>query len=672
MKHKAELTSYSRYRADLKTGRLRGFGAYLLPSLTNISLNSLSSGLGSANIATSLGALGGIALVGTAGVTIAGAAAVSAVCGVVALAAVVVGVSSLKKEYETNKAATEAVVGDGIKQGKVKDLKTVIASVAYQLTAYDVIESDAIDKMLFSLSSVKGNSLTEKLCDIYGIDAEALSVKLNPEEKESVIESLLCAKLCAALPAGENVSPETINQGLQRLKDGHERSLATFKEQIATVVDQQQPHDPIEKAIFRQNLQALMKKISQLQGENFHEKLACLHSSNLESASEQGKNFQEYLENEKIDGTNKREALYKIIEKEVETQYFELLVAHKKSSVGLNDLDLSHDIDEFKKSLALIHGIDNKNKMNRLFTEKNWKSYSLRFKEKAKEHLTKVTVMETPAETDDATAGMIAIEEVKSAVLTDAELKEAKDYIEKQLFAGSFMTPADYAKKYFTAFSGGVTGFGLVVGIAALVGVSVGTGGVGLGVLIAALALTAIGFSAAVWYSNHTKKRDLRIKKEIQSADNIITKTCEHANNFIKEAEAVLHNQPMEKTDSLLLKAPEFTPLNEEEQELVRLNRQIHELQAEIIQLKTQPQPAEGTSQPPQPGPAPSNEKGKEKADEPVFKRSEKPTFSVKSDNKMRQFRKSLAEPPSETDLDNQSTDDNDETSFKIQQPKSL
>lgn len=567
LRQKEKSTSYSAYRNDLQTGQFRSFLRYLFPSLPQLSLTSLNAGLGTANLATAIAGLGGIAMVGAAGVTLVGTAVVSAVCGVMGTLAVVLGVISLKREYDKNKEDIKTVVGDGIQEGQAGELKKMLAYVTEAIGQNPDLESDELDTLLFSLAAIRGRNLRQKCYDVYGVNTGDVASD----------EAVLCNEMRAILdPENQkHISLESMHLALGVLSEKFENTIELFTQEINAALEQGD----------REQIQRIIGKLNGIPGGKFYNKIKCLY----------GPDPQE------IDPVR----LHNAIKSEIQQQYFELLIAFDEVKKGLRREDLTPRIEAFKTSLSLLKGIDNKSKMETLFAAGPLQGYSASnaFKEGVARHLIKVTE-ESDAEPDDTdSTALIAIHRIETPVMSQEDFKIAKNYMETELFTDSFMTPLDYAKKYFNALAGGMTGFGVVMGIAILAGVTIATGGAGLGVLIGAIALAAVGFSFAIWYTNYTKKRDLRIRKEIQTAKNVITQACEHGNKYLDQVYGPTNKiSPVSELD--------FGPEHESDHEstLTEDQRNIRRLTREIAVLRAQLPPTQ--------------EKGKEEIDVPL-RRSE-------------------------------------------------
>lgn len=579
-KQSEKATSYRAYRTDLRTGQFKNFLRYLFPSLPQLSLSSLNAGLGTANLATAVVGLGGIAVVGVAGVTLVGSAVVSGVCAGMGTLAVVLGIASLKKEYDKNKEEVKAVVGDRVQEGQAGELKKMLAYLTYTVAHNPEFKSAELDALLLSLAAIRGNGLREKCYDVYDIDEG--NVVLDEEE--------LCNEMRAILdPENQkNISPQSLRIALGILSEKFENTLQLFTQEINAALEDGD----------RAQIQSIIGKLSEIPGGSLQDKINCLYGP----------------ESQEIDATR----LHNAVKSEIEQQYFELLIAYDEIQRGIRREDLTPRINAFKMSLSLLDGIDNKSKMALLFGATPLQSYSAAtaFKEAAKRYLTRVTEVTEEEQEDAESTPLREVHRFELPIMNPAQLKNAKTYMENELFNDSFMTPLDYGKKYFNALAGGMTGFGIVISISALAGVSIATGGVGLGVLIGAIVLAAVGFSLAVWYTNYTKKRDLRIKNEIHTAKNIITNVCEHGNNYLDQ---VYEQENRISSVSELDFAPEDELDHDnaptaDQQKIWRLTREIERLRAQLPQaqekgkeeLNEPPRNANtGSSEEPQPSVSP-------------------------------------------------------------------
>jgi hypothetical protein len=521
--HREKTTSYRNYRKDLKTGAFKSFLSYLLPVAAKETIGSLSTGLFAANIATNLAALAGAAIVGAAGVAVAGAITVSVVASVVGAIAITLGIVSLKKEYNRNKKNIEEIVGDNIQDGKVEKLKKSITLLTFDLglvadgekAEINATGKAALSDLLFSLQAIKGRNLREKLCDLYDVDQ-------NLAEADPLNE--LFTKMSNKHPM-LLAAQGRLTAGFNQLEVAYTTSLNSFTAAVTNIVNALENLEP--QPGDRANLHHFIEKLNRLPGDNYYEKMACLY------ASEAGQALQEFLETED-NGLKNIDRLYHALQLEVETQYYELIKLTKEKTAGANAEDITAKISAFKKSLSLLEGIDNKAKLDKLFNNKVFERSLVKFEKQARAHAVTSNIPE--AEMPNLTA--------------------AKQYIDKELFIDSFKTPLDYAKQYFTAFAGGMTSFGIVTGIAAIVGVSVATSGAGLGVLIGALVFAVVGFSLALWYSNFTKKRDLVLKKSLDTANDTIDTSCEHAERYLHEAANRPQNEDLLEFD-VVADAPE-------------------------------------------------------------------------------------------------------------------
>jgi hypothetical protein len=142
-------------------------------------------------------------------------------------------------------------------------------------------------------------------------------------------------------------------------------------------------------------------------------------------------------------------------------------------------------------------------------------------------------------------------------------------------------------------FLGGLTGFGIVVGIAAFAGVTIGTGGAGLIVLIAACVAALLGGTLYTIASQNSEQRRKKFKQEDLALTEMIdsnTLDLKNLNTAIYQSQPEL--EPVLKTDTSPLRnlSPEYqaakTMTPEKDKAEASEANQVAELARENLKLK--------------------------------------------------------------------------------------
>ena len=206
-----------------------------------------------AGLATAAGAVTalGLTIIGIAG-------------GVFTALAISVGMYSLVKQSRARAKRIDIVVG---KNGTINDLKKQIALLAKNLSLkYEDMRPEdrtSLNKLLFSLHIIEGDTITDKLHDLYGLTDDQNLVT----EMSKVLN--------------DQTDPEVIGSGLRLLNREYEASLESIKSTVhALLKNMAKMKYPDIDDETRLTMRDLIQTLSQLPGNTFYEQLGSLYGLN--------------------------------------------------------------------------------------------------------------------------------------------------------------------------------------------------------------------------------------------------------------------------------------------------------------------------------------------------------------------------------------------------------
>jgi hypothetical protein len=561
-------------------------------------MSSLGTGLYAGQIAVRLAGLGTAVAIGATGaLTAAGSLIVGAAGGIVGLVAITAGLLGLAKEHRDNTETLKVIVGSDSQTGQDEKLKMELAKLAYNA---DRIDEKALGEILYPLHAIEGENLTEKLCNLFGAayfrSHETMKGYYQIPANTPTPQHLLAVKILEA-HTNQKIDwhdvPNNLIQALTKFDTSYNAYLNDLRNDLSQLLDRRTVNkdDSIKFLYDKKHAIAFMNKLSQLPGENLKEKLACLFSINP-AESITLKDFISQLNVNELEQTGVNNTkfsniphLTRVIRKIAQDQYFDILTL-KSKGVDRENPVVKELTAQFKSTLSLIEGEDYHRKLDTIFNVGFWERSSSKFKESAMTHSnTSKALLENP--------------ELIPKLL---KAKQDFDYDHSDVF----FRPLSYLQDFFIAFSGSLTGFGIVTALAAFVGVGIATSGIGLGILIGALASAVIGFGIAYYVRRYTKAYTEGFKKETEFTTALIEKTTEKAKEKNTELalkptlELAKSNEPRQKVEPQPSPKPAVSQAVESENHLLR--QQLAQQQEEIERLRKQVE-ERATSSAPRPTP---------------------------------------------------------------------
>jgi hypothetical protein len=556
----------------LQETSLKNFGGYLW-DLPRELMDSLSTGLGAGQTALTLvGAGVATALTTTGALTVLGSMVMGIAGGVTGVIAITLGVLGMVRQFKKNQKEVRDTLRESI------DLKKKLAVLAYHC---EHLNDADLENIVLGLDGIVGDSLIEKLCNLYEA-TPATEEELQKKMRENLEENSAFEKNVEDI----NVSL-TLSAGITRLNTVHKNNIETTQSEVQALMGDLKLNPNKYTDIYarhsadsaingdpqaRDRLTNLLEKIATQPGLNFKQKIASLfrieHESNLQTATEE-------------DRFNSLGLLEEAIYKEIECQYFELLTSHSINETA----DAFHNRFKltFESKLAFIEGDNYNSKIDKLFNRKTFQSTATLFKARAEKF----------PRTDKTVTNLIAAKKI----IDDRESTTMEKFINN-------------AQSVFAGFLGGMTGFGIVVGIAAVVGVSIGTAGIGLAVLAAAAAATVIGVALTLWARKKSREKTDSFSKNIQDTESLIKQSLMEAKSLTSQANtnklaAQTHAELAARDQVISANADRLRALEEENRSLkwkaASNERAFQEAKAKltaIILAPAQPAPFEAHAQP--------------------------------------------------------------------------
>ncbi len=542
-------------------------------------LSSVSTGLYAGQIAVRLAGLATAVAIGTTtALTTTGSLIVSVVGGIVGLVAITVGIMGLASEHSSNTEKLKDIIGSESETGKDHQLKLEVAKL---LSNENKIDQNKFGELLFVLQGIEGENITEKLCNLFDIEynrsMDSMSGNFQVPKGIPTPQQLLGVKIIE-LRTGNKTDwgniPDTLVNNINRTNTLYKNHIDKVKIDLASILIRRRVDDE-GKTKFeykKATITEFIETISQLPGDNLKEKLACLYgidpkySTNMNELIEKIKEKELPLIGEETQFNNIRH-LYRVVKKIAEDQYYSILL-RKSQGVSREDPAMKKLTEQFKKTLSLINGDDYDHKLDSIFDIGPFERSTTEFKKRT-----------------------LINKETKDALENDPELmskllkaKKEFDYDHSTVF----FRPFTYMQDLFYAFSGSLTGFGIVTGIAAFVGVGIATSGAGLIILIAAIASAVVGFTIAYLVQRYTRNYSKSFIKETKETTNLL----QNATVKAKELNNELENRPAPQSD---LPQPQPVPTEslrhrpqfQLERENISQRERIEQLENEIRALKS-------------------------------------------------------------------------------------
>lgn len=453
---------------DLNATTFSNFSRYLT-TLPRELMNSLSTGLGAGQTALTLAGAGATTIVTTTGaLTVLGSVIMGVVGGVIGAVAITLGVLAMARQFNDHKKRISAVLE------KSETLKEQLALVAFNA---ETLTEAELSEFVSSLNPLEGETLTQKLCNLYATTPDDLEEKV----------------LATLTTMGKKNTNASLSRGLAQLQLAYKTQSQAVRADILSLLNRLkigtfQSKDPAE----RQALQAVIQTLTLQPGTHLKEKIASAFG--IDSAD----GLDVASPNSVFNPVGKLE---ESIRAEIELQYFDLLATYNPK--GKNEA-----LTRFNKNLSLIAGDNYDAKIRNLLQAKPEQLTSTVFKERATTHPTAT---------------------LKKLIANKAIIDNQK--------STQFDNNLGHAEDFFAGFLGGMTGFGIVVGIAAVVGISIATSGIGLIILIAAAAAAAIGFGVALWVRNQSKNNNLKFNKHVDDTESFLSRSTESAKSLNNRAE---------------------------------------------------------------------------------------------------------------------------------------
>ncbi len=504
--------------------------------------------------------------------------------GVFTLLGIGFGIFNLVKQSRDREKRIEKIVGEA---GSIEKLKKELATLAKNLTilgsSINQVNSDNTEnlrKLLFSLQVIKGATLKDKLYNLYGISDEKnlaceMSLFRGDEDDKDLIEK--------GLVILENEFKASIDEVKLDIIDLHQDFQKIEYQRMYEKIKHNETLTPNETE-FRNKLKNLIKKLSQLPGENFNQKLGYLYGLDEESSKDLMRVFNELPLSTEISYENILK-LNDVIKHEARSQYLDLLISLNEDPSKTAVVKKKMKAFE-KTTLSLIPGRNKEEKLNNLFEVKGWRGLTSTVKEYANKYQRPNSF---PKGSETWGEALILA-------------KESLDNYPHKRFGAI----RNVLENGLTALVGSLSGFGIIVGIAGLAGVGIATGGIGLALLIVALVGATVGAVLFVAATENTKKR----RKQFESEDNVVSSLVDNTTKKVENLNAAMRTQ----INSSFIVSDENENLREEIQRLraenAALKRQaedqrVHTRGAQNIGLFSTLKPGGTPSLPDNPDPNP-------------------------------------------------------------------
>ncbi len=577
------MVSFKRLR-DLKKV---SFARHLI-TLPYHMMNSASTGIFAGQIAARLAGLATAVVIGTTtALTTTGSLIISIVGGIVGIIAITTGILGLANEHSKNTETLKTIIGSESEPGQDYQLKMEVAKL---LSSADQHDQKSLGEILFYLHGIEGENFTEKLCNLFDVEYirshDTMGGKYQNPANTPTPQQLLGVKIIELLTTNKtewrNVPPNLLSN-LARAESASSESIKEAKNALKRILNRTENIQG--KKTFKYDYERItdfVENISRLPGDNLNAKIACLYgidprySLDLDDLVRKIKETEPHLILEEHIHFENIHHLNRVMRIVAERQYFSILLSRSQGTSREN-AELKKKIDQFKKTLSLIEGDDYDMKIDKILGVSDFERSSTKFKERA-----------------------LLNQETKQAIEGDpallSKLLEAKkefDYDHSTVF----FRPLSYMQDLFYAFSGSLTGFGLVTSIAAFVGVGIATSGAGFIVLIAAIASALLGFTIAYLVQRYTRNYSNSFKKEtdatVELTHNATNKTKELNNDLQKRLAVSPRPKPQEKppTDALL-HLPQFQmekELKKQREEIEQLKQQLNLLQNPVNNTNLEP-----------------------------------------------------------------------------------
>lgn len=548
-------------------------------------MSSVSTGLFAGQIAVRLAGLAAAVAIGTTtALTTTGSLIVGIVGGIVGVIAITTGILGLASEHSKNTETLKTIIGSDSEPGQDYQLK---CEVAKSLLHASQLDKKKLGELLFYLHGIEGRNLTEKLCNLFDVDYNKQYDSDGGKfqiPKGTTPQQLISEKIIELLNVDETELKNVRSRLLLNLiaaQASNDNYINHVKKELANLLNRSRV-DSQGKKTFEYNkgdTKEFIEIISRLPGDNLNAKIACLYgidprySVDLESLIKEIKFQEPPLVNEPRTQYENIRHLNRVIMKIAEEQYLSILLL-KSQGTDRENATLKKEIEQFKKTLSLVEGDDYDQKIENIFNVGPFDRTATKFIERALKN-------EPIKEKTEADPTLIS-------KLLNA--KKEFDYDHSTVF----FRPFSYMQDLFYAFSGSLTGFGIVTSIAAFVGVSIATSGAGLIVLLAAIGSAVLGFTIAYLVQRYTKNYSNSFKKETDATNELTQKATEKAKELNNEFQnrQILQPRP-EPLESLptrdLVHLPQYKlerRLQLQQERIEQLERQLQASQSANLQPK--------------------------------------------------------------------------------------
>lgn len=489
-------------------------------------MNSASTGIFAGQIAVRLAGLATAVVIGTTtALTTTGSLIISIVGGIVGIIAITTGILGLANEHSKNTETLKTIIGSDTEPGQDYQLKIEVAKL---LSSADQHDPNRLGEILFYLHGIEGENFTEKLCNLFDVEYirshDTMRGKFQNPANTPTPQQLLGVKIIDLLTTNKtewtNV-PQNLLSILTKAEHGYQDYISFIKKDLAKILSRAVDVDEKKQFLYDKNhIQVFIDLISKLPGENLNAKIACLYGVDPKYSSNIDELVEKIRENEPHIITDVRTQfenirhLNRVVHRIAEQQYLSILLK-KSQGADREDSELNRKIGLFKKTLSLIEGDDYDQKIENVFTV-------------------------DPIERKLRDEGN---KEINDARKLDPDLSSKLSKAKKEFdydHSTVFFRPLSYMQDLFYAFSGSLTGFGIVTSIAAFTGVGIATSGIGLIVLIAAIASAVLGFTLAYLVQRYTRNYSNSFKKETDAT----TELTLNATNKAKELNYDIQNRP--------------------------------------------------------------------------------------------------------------------------------
>ncbi|MBX9585758.1 MAG: hypothetical protein K2X50_00735 [Gammaproteobacteria bacterium] len=554
----------------------------------------MSIGLDAGRTAVRLAGLATAVAIGTTtALTTTGSLIVGIVGGFVGLVAITVGIMGLANEHSRNTEKLKEIVGSENETGKDHQLKLELAKL---ISNANKLDQNKLGELLFVLHGIEGENITEKLCNLFDVEynrsMDSMGGKFQVPQGLPTPQHLLGVKIIELLTGNKtewrNV-PDGIIDNITRTNIIYNEHIQKVKKELALILNRRKV-DSEGKEKFEYNrakISQFIETIIELPGDNLKEKIASLYSvdpkysTNMDELIKKIKEKEPFLLNEIPVKFENIRHLNRVIKKMAENTYMQIVLL-KSRDITPENLEMIRLTKEFKKMLLLIEGDDYDQKLDAIFNTSPFERSATKFKEIALNHPNTKAALE------------------KKPMLMENLLKAKKEFDAD--YSSVFFRPFTYLQDLFYAFSGSLTGFGIVTGIAAFVGVGIATSGVGLIILIAALASAVVGFTIAYLVQRYTRSYSKSFNKETNETTDLTQKATAKA----KELNNELQNRPAPQpasipqqtvpTDSLIRRS-QFQLERAQRERIEQLENELRALRSTTPTPKLEPQEVSNNSQ---------------------------------------------------------------------------